>query len=246
MLKVDNICKSYKKPSFFSQEKMGVLKNISFKMKENECLGIIGESGSGKSTLARLILGIESVDSGEIIFNGNPVKKGRRKKGEISVVFQDYTSSLNQNATVYESIKNAVSVLDIEFSKEEIIKLLNDVGLNSQYLERYPHELSGGETQRVCIARAISTKPKMIVLDEAISSLDVAVQVTILDLLKKIKEEYRLSYLFITHDIQAAAYMCDSLIILRTGEIVENLEIRDIRHAEKEYSKKLFESVLMI
>lgn len=133
-----------------------------------------------------------------------------------------------------------------KFNRQEAIELLNKVGLSEDYLYRHPHELSGGEVQRVCIARAIASKPMLIVLDEAISSLDASIQVTILDLLKNLKKEYNLSYLFITHDIQAAAYICDKLIIFKDGKIVEKIKTEDIKNVKEDYSKQLFNAVLAV
>ncbi|MEL3909385.1 MAG: ABC transporter ATP-binding protein [Treponemataceae bacterium] len=246
MLEVKNIYKSYKNSFFFSNKCQNILKDISFNMEDNICLGILGESGSGKSTLGRLILGIEKPDSGQILFDGKDVQKREWRKGKMSAVFQDYTSSTNPNWTVEETIKEPLELLKIDYDRKYICKLLEEVGLNEKYLSRYPHELSGGETQRVCIARTIATKPKFILLDEAISSLDVSVQVQILDLLKKIYKSNKMSFLFITHDIQAATYICDEIIILKNGGIVERLEVENINKAKHPYFRQLLNAVFTI
>ena len=134
--------------------------------------------------------------------------------------------------------------LNREELEKKVIELLEQVGLNKDYLYRYPHELSGGQLQRVCIARAISQKPKFILLDEAISSLDVSVQVQVLDLLIELKEKYNLSYLFITHDLSAVTYICDKVIFLKNGEIIEKIDdIKDLKYVKSEYSKALLDSV---
>lgn len=122
--------------------------------------------------------------------------------------------------------------------------LLNQVGLHPSYRTKYPHELSGGEVQRVCIARAISTEPKCIVLDEAISSLDVSVQTQVLDLLKDLKKMYNMSYVFITHDIQVAAYICDRVIIFRDGQVEEIVRIEQLKDVKSEYAKKLLQMLI--
>lgn len=246
MLKVDSVEKSYKKSGLFSVERQQVLRNVSFECKNGECLGIIGESGSGKSTLGRLIVGIEKPDRGTILFEGQKVEDRRVRSGNISAVFQDYTSSINPFFTVEEAIMEPLKMKK-RVQKEEQSKidlLLNQVGLNPSYRKKYPHELSGGEVQRVCIARALSTEPKCVLLDESISSLDVSVQLQILELLKELKKIYDMSYIFITHDIQAAAYICDRVIIFKDGQIVETVKIEQLKDVQSEYAKKLLHMLI--
>ncbi|HIW33293.1 MAG TPA: ATP-binding cassette domain-containing protein, partial [Candidatus Paenibacillus intestinavium] len=182
MLKIDHVEKSYGKSGLFSRQRQKVLNDISFECEAGECLGIIGESGSGKSTLGRLILGIEKPDRGAVLFEGKSIEDRKVRSGNISAVFQDYRSSINPFFTVKEAIMEPLKKQ--EKSDDKIDTLLIQVGLNPSYKNKYPHELSGGEVQRVCIARAISTEPRCILLDEAISSLDVSVQTQVLDLLK--------------------------------------------------------------
>ncbi|MBO0997502.1 ABC transporter ATP-binding protein [Bacillus sp. SD075] len=248
MLKVDSVEKSYEKGEIFSKKRNKVLKNISFECGYGECLGIIGESGSGKSTLGRLILGIENPDSGNILFEGKNVSDRRVRLGNISAVFQDYISSLNPFFTVEEAIMEPLKIKKkaLKDNQKKIEHLLNQVGLNPTYKKKYPHELSGGEVQRVCIARAISTEPKCILLDEAISSLDVSVQIQVLELLIDLKKVYNMSYLFITHDIQAAAYICDRVIIFRKGQIEEMVDIEQLKNVQTEYSRKLLKMLITI
>lgn len=248
MLKVDSVEKFYKKGGLFSKERQQVLKNVSFECRNGECLGIIGESGSGKSTLGRLILGIEKPDHGTVLFEGKNVVDRRVRLGTISAVFQDYKSSINPFFTVEEAIMEPLKVQKKTRIKNQnkIDILLNQVGLDSSYRKKYPHELSGGEVQRVCIARAISTEPKCILLDEAISSLDVSVQIQVLNLLKELKEVYNVSYVFITHDIQAAAYICDRVIIFRNGQIEEIVKIEKLKDVQSEYARKLLKMLITV
>ncbi|MDO9491533.1 ABC transporter ATP-binding protein [Acetobacterium sp.] len=217
-------------------------------MNKGECLGIIGESGSGKSTLGRLVLGIEKPDSGEILYMGKNVNNPNTRLGHMSTVFQDYSSSINPNACVFEAIAEPMMVIDRKYNhkryEEKIIQLLEDVGLNRSYLKKYPHELSGGEAQRVCIARAISTEPQFLLLDEAISSLDVSIQTQILNLFLKLKEKYKMSYLFITHDIQAAVYICDRIIFFNDGKIIEETAVNNIGRVKDPYSRSLLAAVI--
>ncbi|MEN1939361.1 ABC transporter ATP-binding protein [Paenibacillus sp. 102] len=246
MLKVDRVEKSYNKGGFFSREKQKILKKVSFECRNGECLGIIGESGSGKSTLGRLILGIEKPDCGTVLFEGKRVEDRTVRLGNISAVFQDYTSSINPFFTVEEAIMEPLKTQkkDRKEYNSKIDNLLNEVGLNPSYRKKYPHELSGGEIQRVCIARAISTEPKCILLDEAISSLDVSVQKQVLELLKKLRKIYDMSYIFITHDVQAAAYICDRIIIFKDGQIEEITQIEQLKDVRSEYARKLLGMVV--
>lgn len=243
LLEVKNIEFSYGRRKL-KRNNANILKNVSFSLNEGECLGLIGESGSGKSTLGRIILGLEKQQKGSITFNGVLNRDIWQK--ELNVVFQDYTTSVNPRFKVIDIIKE--TLLEKKLNREElekkVIELLEQVGLNKDYLYRYPHELSGGQLQRVCIARAISQKPKFILLDEAISSLDVSVQVQVLDLLIELKEKYNLSYLFITHDLSAVTYICDKVMFLKNGEIIEKIDdIKDLKYVKNEYSRALLDSV---
>ncbi|PPA70388.1 ABC transporter ATP-binding protein [Jeotgalibacillus proteolyticus] len=246
MLNVKDVYKSYRKGGLIFSETHQIIKNVSFTCHAGECLGIIGESGSGKSTLGRLILGIEKPDSGTVLLNGQNMADRRVRAGNISAVFQDYKSSINPFYTVKDAIMEPMKRKN-KTGKDglrKIDQLLIQVGLDPSYKDRYPHELSGGEVQRVCIARAISTGPNYILLDEAISSLDVSVQTQILDLLKELKRIYNMSYVFITHDIQAAAYICDRVLIFKDGQIEELVDIDELKDVQSAYAKELFQSII--
>ncbi|KAJ50785.1 nickel transport system ATP-binding protein [Clostridium tetanomorphum] len=222
LLQVNDVYKSYSKIGLSrGKDKLNVLQGISFCVKEGDCVGLIGESGSGKSTLSRLILGLEKANSGSITIEGQPVKKWiKENQGQMSVVFQDYTSSANPRFTIKEVIAEPLIALGRKGKIEEKVEeLLNRVGLSKSLMYRYPHELSGGQLQRVCIARAISTNPMFMVLDEAISSLDVSIQAQILQLLKELKKDLNMTYLFIAHDLQAVASVCDEVLFLYRGKL---------------------------
>ena len=255
LLKVLNIKKSYTQKKFLKKSVKIVLNDVSLSLEQGKCVGIIGESGSGKSTLGRIITGIEKADSGVVEFEGKNIhqKENRNMKNDISVVFQNYISSVNPRFSVAQIITEPLiissqvnrSKIDKNKIDEEVKKLIKIVGLSEEFLERFPHELSGGQLQRVCIARAIVTKPKFILLDEAVSSLDVSTQVEILDLLQKLKKEYNLSYIFITHDLLTITYICDSVIFFKDGKIEEKIDdIRNLKNIKKDYSKKLLEAVI--
>lgn len=249
MLSVEKVCKSYHKGGLFSRKTVAVLKNVSFAMRRGECLGIIGESGSGKSTLSRIILGIEKPASGQVLYDGRNVTNPGVRRGKISAVFQDYTSSFNPNYTVYEAIIEPMIMLEKRNRRAitvQAVSLLTQVGLDESYLGKYPHELSGGEAQRVCIARAISTTPELLVLDEVVSSIDVSIQIQILDLFYTLKKKMDMSYIFITHDIQAAAYLCDRVLFFYDGSIVEESPVEELYNVRNEYAKKLLGSVISV
>ncbi|MGE7111703.1 ABC transporter ATP-binding protein [Lysinibacillus sp. NPDC047702] len=246
MLKVEDVYKSYGAKGFFKGYQQTILENINLTCVQGECLGIIGESGSGKSTLGRLLTGIEKPDSGTITIAGRDILNRQQRFGNISIVFQDYRSSINPFFSVEAAILESLKVAKRKRIKKENLDILIDelllkVGLSPQYRSKYPHELSGGEVQRVCIARAISTEPNFIVLDEAISSLDATIQLQILDLLIALKNDYGMGYIFITHDLQAAAYICDRMIIFKDGQIQETLDTKNLSQVKSVYAKKLLQ-----
>ncbi|ANY70044.1 peptide ABC transporter ATP-binding protein [Paenibacillus sp. BIHB 4019] len=246
MLSVDHVHKFYIKGGFFSKEIQQVLTDISFECGQGECLGIIGESGSGKSTLGRLLLGLEKPDSGTILFEGNNVEDRRARRGQISAVFQDYSSSINPFYTVEQALMEPLKQQRrgrFE-AQDKMDLLLQQVGLNPSYRKKYPHELSGGEAQRICIARAVATEPKCIVFDEAISSLDGSVQMQVLELLKSLRKIYNMAYIFITHDIQAAAYICDKVLMMRNGRIEEMVHIEQIKDVQSAYARRLLQMII--
>ncbi|MET3544919.1 nickel transport system ATP-binding protein [Paenibacillus favisporus] len=247
MLNVVNVDKSYKADGMFTGKPRKILKNVSFECFSGECLGILGESGSGKSTLGRLLLGLEKPDRGSVLFEGKNVIHRTVRKGKLSAVFQDYTSSIHPMFTVEQAILeplNAQQSLSRSEKRSKVDLLLTQVGLDPAYKSKYAHELSGGEAQRVCIARAISTEPRCIVLDEAVSSLDVSVQIQVLKLLKQLKQLYAMSYIFITHDIMAASYICDRILVVKDGQIEETIRVENLKEAKSAYTQRLLKSLI--
>ena len=250
LCEVNGIKKSYKEKGLFKKKIKKVLNNVSFSLKKGECLGIIGESGSGKSTLGRILIGLEKPDSGEIKFQDKDIHKEANQisRKELSIVFQDYFSSVNPRFKVADIIAEPLKLntnLSSSDLRKELEKLIVDVGLKVEFLDRYAHELSGGQLQRVCIARAISTKPKFIMLDEAVSSLDISTQVEILNLLQELKKSYSLSYIFVTHDLLTLTYICDSVIFFKEGRIVEKVDsLEKLCEVKDDYSKALLDAVI--
>lgn len=238
LLEVNAICKRYARP---------ILDNVSFTIEKGESVGLVGESGSGKSTLARIISGIEKPDQGDILLNGKTLYQREHRAKEISIVFQDYTTSVNPTMTVYAMISEPLLLqgyLPKALLKENVAGLLKKVGLSPDLMGRYLYELSGGQAQRVCIARALATHPSLIILDEAISSLDLPAQVQILDLLEKLQEEFGMSYFFITHDIQTLCYFCDRVLFFQQPKIVAACEIHELSKMTHPYVKQLLNAVI--
>jgi len=208
------------------------LKQVSLTLNPHTSYALVGESGSGKSTLARMLVCIERPTSGEIWFDGQNVaamrpKALRLKRTEIQMVLQNAQSSLDPRFRVYDSIAEPIRCLtqmDRSDERKRVLEIAEKVQLSSALLTRFPHELSGGQQKRVCIARAMSVFPKFIVFDESVSGLDVAVRKQILDLILHLNKEGWLSmFLFITHDIDAALYMTDNILVMKDGSIVEHL-----------------------
>ncbi|WP_347254180.1 dipeptide/oligopeptide/nickel ABC transporter ATP-binding protein [Leminorella grimontii] len=249
LLKVDGVEKSYPREGnrLFSRQRRSVIRSVSFTIEEGECVGLIGESGGGKSTLARLICGLEAPDSGQILLDERPVLFDKYRKNRISAVFQDYASSINPVMTVFQALSEPI-LLQERSGKgalaQRVSELLSLVGLPDSLCERYVHQLSGGQAQRVCIGRAIANNPRLLVLDEAISSLDVSSQVQILDLLAELRSRFNLSYLFITHDVQAVAYLCNRALFFREGKIVERCDVDEIASVSHPYARRLIGSVM--
>lgn len=256
MLEVNNVCVSFRserQEKIFDTARNQVLFDVSLKVSQGTCLGILGESGSGKSTLGRVICGLLKPDTGEVKIQDVSVyasRNGRKNlQKRLSVVFQDYTTSANPRFRVKEIIAEGLAARErnqkIRLNRlEEINRLLELVGLNSSYANRYPHELSGGQLQRVCIARAVACQPESILFDEAISSLDAHTQIQIMDLLHDLKEKLGLTYIFITHDLTSVTYLCDDVLFLYHGRITEHIPVSRIAETKDDYARKLLASII--
>lgn len=227
---------------------------MSLAVKEGTCLGILGESGSGKSTMGRVLCGLLKPDSGEAVLDGVSVyasRAGRRNlQNKLSIVFQDYTTSANPRFRIRDIIGEGLTVQERREGKKldrkaETSRLLELVGLPADFADRFPHELSGGQLQRVCIARAVACKPEIILFDEAISSLDAHTQVQVMDLLRELKDRLGLTYIFITHDLTSITYLCDDVLFLYQGRGTENLPVERISETKDEYARKLLGSIVV-
>lgn len=255
ILKVENLSKHFiiKKGVFSDKVVIDAVKNISFEVFPNESLGIIGESGSGKTTTANMLLKLIDSSEGKIrLFDIDITDleetSMRKFRKEIQIIFQHSTSVLDPKMTIDEILKEPLKIHHIVKESEldkEVDRLLKLVGLSSTERKKFPSQLSGGQNQRIIIARAIATRPKLIVCDEPVSSLDVSVQGQILNLLIKLKKELDLTYLFISHDIKVVRHICDIIAVMYKGEIVEMGKTDDIiDYPSHEHTKKLVGSVL--
>lgn len=221
MLEIKNVSKKY--------GHQVVLSDVSLNIAPGETVSLIGESGSGKSTLSRLILALERPSCGCILWNGKNVSelRGKMLYRDIQPVFQDNASCFNPRRKVMDSLcepmKNMLQLGQAE-RERKIYSLLDMAGLPAGIVNRYPHELSGGQQKRICIVRAISSGPKLIILDEAVTGLDATVMIKILVLLKDLQKEIGCAYLFITHDLRTALYMSKKIAVMKDGWIVETVE----------------------
>jgi peptide/nickel transport system ATP-binding protein len=256
IIELNCVTKEYhSKATFFSKDYTTVLAmdNISLTLQRGEIFGLVGQSGSGKTTLGRLLLKLESPTKGVIKFNGNPINdlKGKALKkyrSRVQMIFQDPYQSLNPHLSIAETILEPLIVNktgDMSSKKEKVIETLNTVGLvpGIEYYDRFPHQLSGGQRQRVAIARAIVLDPEFIVADEPTSMLDATIAIQLFKLLQKIRKKYDMTFLFITHNLAAARYLCNRIAVIHDGVIVETGPTdRVIQQPEHPYTKQLIQA----
>ncbi|NUW36696.1 ABC transporter ATP-binding protein [Nonomuraea sp. SMC257] len=244
ILELDDVTVSFTTGPPLRRRRLDAVRGISLAVAEGETLGVVGESGSGKTTTSRVALGLQRPTSGTVLFDGRPFPRRRRDlAGRIQAVLQHPHWSLNPRMRVGQSVAEPLAVLGRP-AGSLVAEALEQVGLGAGFAERYPHELSGGQRQRVSIARALITRPSFVVLDEAVSALDVSVQAQILNLLKDLQAEFGFSALFISHDLGAVRYVADRIAVMRDGEIVETADAAAFYTApEHPYSRQLLESL---
>jgi oligopeptide/dipeptide ABC transporter ATP-binding protein len=213
-----------------SKKPVRAVDNVTFQVRKGETLGVVGESGCGKSTTGRLVLKLLQPTSGSITFEGRSLSgmRGnelRAMRREMQIIFQDPFASLDPRKTVYKILSEPFEIhyphMNRAEKDEKLMKLVNCVGLRPEHIFRYPHEFSGGQRQRVGIARAIALNPKFVVCDEPVSALDVSIQAQVINLMQDIKKEYNLTYLFISHDLRIIKHICDRVMVMYLGNIVE-------------------------
>ncbi|WBU63527.1 ABC transporter ATP-binding protein [Paracoccus aerodenitrificans] len=215
--------------------RVSAVRSARFSIAQGESFGLVGESGSGKSTILRAIAGLIDTWSGLIEVDGQQVQGNRRDRHFhklVQMVFQDPYASLHPRHSVDHVLSETLRLQGMDDIDARITRLLEDVGLGRGFRFRYPHQLSGGQRQRVAVARALAAGPKILLLDEPTSALDVSVQAEVLNLLSDLRAEHGLTYLMVSHDLAVIAHMCDRLAVMRQGEIVEIMNVGQLRRAE--------------
>jgi len=253
VMTIKNLNKGFyvKKSLFKSKVAIHAVNNVSFDVLKGECLAVVGESGCGKSTIARLIMGLMPPSAGQIEFRGQDITKfspanKKKVRRHIQIVFQDPIGSLNPRMKIGNSIMEPLTTHQYPREKqaERVKELLGLVGLNSLDADKYPHELSGGQLQRVGIARAMALNPELIILDEPTSSLDVSVQAKILKLLKQLQKELGLTYIFISHDLNVVQSFAQRVIVIYLGNVIETGPVEEVfRHPVHPYTRLLMKSI---
>lgn len=245
IVEAKNIYKSYYAETFLGHRsgKVDALRGIDFSIDKGEILGVVGESGSGKSTLAKIICGLQVPTSGEIIW-AEELPKRRRAQ----IVFQNPAGSLNPKLTVGYAIREAVAAgrgcRPGSVKEDEARKLLSKVGLSKIEIKNYPYQFSGGQQQRIAIARALALKPELLICDEPVSALDISIQAQVINLIKKINKQEGLPIIFIAHDIEVVNIISHNIIVMNRGKIVERGDARRvIANPRQAYTKRLIEAV---
>lgn len=249
LLEIQQLEKSFLVKKDKKKHPLMAVNDVSFSIEKGSCVGLVGESGCGKTTLGHMILGLKTPSKGEIYYKGETLKKKRSKEqvGMIQMVFQESYDAINPRYNAKQIIEEPMihlTNLSAEEREHRVKVLLNQVGIPENEMYKPGMEFSGGQLQRICIARALASDPELVVLDEPLSSLDVSVQAQILNLLHDIKEERGLSYLFISHDLEAIYYLSDRIIVMYGGQVMEQIDdmayFNDLTHP---YTKMLFASV---
>jgi peptide/nickel transport system ATP-binding protein len=255
LLVIDRVSKQYRLPREHLLSPAPVvqaLDDVSFTLHAGRSLGIVGESGSGKSTLARLVMALEAPTAGRVLLDGQDLNtlsaaQLRRARSQVQMVFQDPYGSLDPRRTVGQTVAEPLAVLHGASRSEQRTRAgeaLEAVGLRAADLAKYPHEFSGGQRQRIAIARALITRPKLIVADEPVSALDVSVQAQVLNLMQDLQDGFGVTYLFISHDLSVVDLVCDEVVVLQAGRIVEQgPPQRLFQRPEHPYTQRLLAAV---
>ncbi|MDO5688717.1 MAG: ATP-binding cassette domain-containing protein [Tissierellia bacterium] len=256
IIEVKNLKKDYVlgKGGWFWEkpEILHAVNDISFSVKKGETLGIVGESGCGKSTAARLIAQLIEPTGGEVFYKGKSLSKitgeqTREVRRDIQMIFQNPLASLDPRKRILQLLVEPLEIHGIgdgNSQKEKAFEMLKKVGLRPEHAYRYPHEFSGGQSQRINIARALMLEPKIVICDEPVSALDVSIQAQVINLLIELQEQLDLTYLFISHDLNVVRYFCDRIVVMYYGKIVEEGESEKIyNHPEHDYTKKLLAAI---
>src|SRR5712675_1991714 len=255
LLEVDDLVQQYTLPRenlFRAGGQVLALNGVSLQLVAGKSLGVVGESGSGKSTLARAVMALETPTSGSVRLLGRdlhrlPASELRRARRDFQMVFQDPYGSLDPRQTVVRIVAEpltAIGHVDRSEQRARVAAVLKQVGLRDADMDKFPHEFSGGQRQRIAIARALITQPKLIVADEPVSALDVSVQAQVLNLLQDLQDQFGLSYILISHDLAVVDYLCDEIVVMYLGRIVEQGSPEDLfAHCAHPYTRALLEAI---
>ena len=248
ILKAEHLTKTF----MSGKKQLTAVDDVSFELKQGECLGIVGESGSGKSTIAKMITHLESITEGSVFLRGRDITNVKGKElreiyRDIQMVFQMPMQSFDPRCTLGDGIGESLRNMGLSRSetRRKVEELLKRCGLEKEYVDRYPHQVSGGQCQRAAIARALAVNPSILICDEATSALDVTVQKQILELLIELKQKENLSFILICHDLALVQAFCDRVLVLYHGKTVEcGTPDEIIEHPKRDYTRKLINSVL--
>jgi ABC-type glutathione transport system ATPase component len=242
LFRVEHVTKRFTRPRtrlFGPRPTVTAVDDVNFELRREETLGVVGESGSGKTTLMKLLLGLEQPDIGAVTYLGSSLRR------EVQVVFQDPGSALDPRMRVDEIILEPLHVLRIGGDRRaRVHELLAAVGLPQDAAHRYPHEFSGGQRQRIAIARALAPRPRVLIGDEPVSALDVSVRAQVLNLLEDLRVDFQLTLVLVSHDLSVVRHMCDRLLVMRAGKVVEAGQTRAIfRAPQHPYTRLLVDSI---
>ncbi len=250
LLKIDGICKQY---TSFPAPPVRVLHNVSLELDQGQALGLVGESGSGKSTIAKCLLRLTLPEEGSITYDGIDVIRARgadlkRFRREVQMVFQDPYGSLNPRMTAEQLIGEGLIIHQIETApaarRAAVAQMMEMVGLNPDDMDRFPRSFSGGQRQRIAIARALVIRPRVLVCDEPVAALDVSVQAQVINLLQDMQRQFNLAILFVAHDLAVVRHLCESIMVLNKGRVVESGSRTQVFDApQDEYTRSLLAAV---
>lgn len=236
ILSVSNLNVDYALPRrslFTAPGHFRAVNRATFSISSGASLALVGESGSGKSSLAKAVMGLEPISSGSVTLFDKDIaslsrEEFRKLRGRLQMIFQDPYGSLDPLHSIERIIVEPLLGVDRKTARERAAKVLSDVGLSADDLKKFPHQFSGGQRQRIAIARSLVTRPELIVADEPVSALDVSVQAQVLNLMQDLRAEYGMAYLFISHDLAVVEYLCEEIVVLFRGTIVESGKTRDV------------------
>ncbi|MCR5582166.1 MAG: ATP-binding cassette domain-containing protein [Eggerthellaceae bacterium] len=253
LLDVRGVSKSFSS-GFWGNEKTLAVDNVSLSVEEGQLCGLIGGSGSGKTTISRMVMGFLKPDSGDILYDGKSLR-GLRKpewralRKDVQMIFQNPQKAFNPRFSVYECCAEPIRLFGLASSAQEehrmVSEMLDSVGITHDQMNKYPHEISGGQAQRIAIVRSLVLQPRLLICDEPTSMLDVSVQAQIIDILKRVNREHRCAMLFISHDLDVVRNVCESVYVMKRGAVVDGGPTKDVfENPRSDFTRELLEAAL--